>query len=214
MGERLPIPTNAGSHVPKVCQGEHDLSHDGLQQEEKWRCEVHGGSQKNVRNIMDKLAYTNPSISRKPVHQARRGKQASPIVRMRLVVVVNPLEAKQSRVDVRAELLRMFENLCDRAGELNICIKCGKESHDGTCKGTARATESDSARGKIQMLLLPEGHPSSDEDIDMEVPDDDEEMAPMSSEPHEIASTGNGRADILSEGGPQVQLRCEPLRDG
>ena len=35
MGERLPIPTNAGNHVPKVRQGEHDLSHDGLQQEEK-----------------------------------------------------------------------------------------------------------------------------------------------------------------------------------
>ena len=35
------------------------------------------------------------------------------------------------------------------------------------------------------MLFLPEGHPSSDEDIETEVPDDDEEMAPMSSEPHE-----------------------------
>ena len=35
-------------------------------------------------------------------------------------------------------------------------------------------------------MFPPEGHPSSDEDIEMEVPDDDdEEMAPMSSEPHE-----------------------------
>ena len=48
----------------------------------------------------------------------------------------------------------MFEDLCDRAGELKICM--------------ATATESDSARG-----------------IEMEVPDDDEEMAPMSSEPRQ-----------------------------
>ena len=44
---------------------------------------------------------------------------------------------------------------------------------------------SDLARGKIQLLFLPEGHPSSDEDVDMVVPDDDEELEPMSSEPHE-----------------------------
>ena len=50
----------------------------------------------------------------------------------------------------------MFEDLCDRAGELKICVKCGKESD------TARATESDFARGKVTMLFLPEGHPSSD----------------------------------------------------
>ena len=62
-------------------------------------------------------------------------------------------------------------------------MKRGKESHEGTCKDTARATESDSARGKITMLFLPEGHPSSNEDIEMEAPDDDEEMASMSSEP-------------------------------
>ena len=80
----------------------------------------------------------------------------------------------------------MFEDLCDRAGELKICMKRGKDSHEGTFKDTARATESDSARGKITMLFLPEGHPSSDEDVEMEAPDDDdEEMAPMSSEPHE-----------------------------
>ena len=68
-------------------------------------------------------------------------------------------------------------DLCDCAGELQICMKCGKES--------ARATESDSARGKITKLFLPEGHPSSDEDIEMEAPDNDEEMDPMSSEPHD-----------------------------
>ena len=45
MGERLPIPTNAGSHVPKVRHGEHDISHDGFQQEEKRHGQVHGGSQ-------------------------------------------------------------------------------------------------------------------------------------------------------------------------
>ena len=74
----------------------------------------------------------------------------------------------------------MFEDLCDRAGELKISMKCGKESHEGTCRDTARAT-----RGKITMLFLPEGHPSSDEDIEMEAPDDDEEMDPMSSDPHD-----------------------------
>ena len=94
-------------------------------------------------------------------------------------------------------------------------MKCGKESHEGTCKDTARATESDLARGKITMLFLPEGHPSSDEDIELEAPDDDEEMAPMSSEPHEKPHHGSGGADLLSEKGvPQIQLRREPVRDG
>ena len=97
-------------------------------------------------------------------------------------------------------------------------MKCGKKSHAGTCEDTARATESDSARGKITMLLLPEGHPSSDEDIEMEAPEDDEGMAPMSSEPHEKPHQPEAEepiADLLSEGGvPQVQLRREPLRDG
>ena len=64
-------------------------------------------------------------------------------------------------------------------------MKCGKESHEGACRDTARATESDSARGRITMLFLPEGHPFCDEDIEMEAPDDDEEMAPMSSETHD-----------------------------
>ena len=59
-----------------------------------------------------------------------------------------------------------------------------KRSHEGTCKDIARATEPDLGRGKIQMLFLPEGHPSSDQDVDVEVPDE-EEMEPMSSEPHE-----------------------------
>ena len=90
-------------------------------------------------------------------------------MRTRLIVVVNPITPKSLKP------LRMFEDLCDRAGELKMCMKCGKESDDGTCKDTARATESDSARGKIAMLFLPKGHPSSDEDIDLEVPDDDEE---------------------------------------
>ena len=39
---------------------------------------------RNVRDIMDRLE------SRKPVHQAKRGKQASPM-RTRLIVVVNPI---------------------------------------------------------------------------------------------------------------------------
>ena len=56
-------------------------------------------------------------------------------------------------------------------------MKRGKESHE--------ATESDLARGKITKLFLPEGHPSSDADIEMEAPDDDEEMDPMSSDPHD-----------------------------
>ena len=81
--------------------------------------------------------------------------------------------------------INLCKDLCDRAGELKICMKCGKESHEGACKDTATATESDSARGKITMLFPPEEHPSSNEAIEMEVPDDDEEMAPMSSEPHE-----------------------------
>ena len=146
------------------------------------------------RTVRD-LEYSNPFIvSRKPVHQAKRGKQASP-TRTQLIVAVSPImlseepEAKQSRVggiaSRRAELLRMCEDLCDCAGKLKICMKCGKESHEGTCTDIARATESDSARGKITMLFLPEGHRSSDEDIEMEAPDDDEEMDPMSSDPHD-----------------------------
>ena len=144
-------------------------------------------------------------------------------MRTRLIVVVSPIMLRSlkpnNRVgDIasrRAELLRMFEDLCDRVGEPQICMKRGKESHEGTCKDTARATESDSARGKITMLFLPEGHPSSDEDIEMEAPDDDEETAPMSSEPHEKPHQPEAEElDLLSEGGvPQVQLRCEPLRD-
>ena len=78
----------------------------------------------------------------------------------------------------------MFENLCDRASELNVCIMRGKESHEGTCKDITRVTESDLARGKMQMLFLPEGHPSSDEDVDMEGLDGEEDEA-MSSEPEE-----------------------------
>ena len=74
-------------------------------------------------------------------------------------------------------------------------------------------TESDSARGKITMLFLPEGHPSSDEDIEMEVPDDDEEMAPMSSEPHEKPHQPGAEEPIFYPS-PQVQLRREPLQDG
>ena len=107
-------------------------------------------------------------------------------------MVVNPITPKslmpnnqESRTSPRDEqsccrCSRIFAT----AGELNVCIMCGKESHEGTCKDIARATESDLARGKIQMLFLLEGHPSSDEDVDMEVPDE-EEMEPMSSEPHE-----------------------------
>ena len=48
----------------------------------------------------------------------------------------------------------------------------------------AEKNESDLARGKIQMLFLPEGHPSSDDYVDMEVPDGEEDE-PMSSEPQE-----------------------------
>ena len=145
---------------------------------------------KNVRDIMDKLAYSNPFIDLEEASSSGQKRKAGESDHEdeadpgREPDHAEDPEAKQSRVEDiaarRAELLRMFEDLCDRAGELIICIKCGKESHDGTCKDTTKATESDSARGKIKTLFLPEGHPSSDEDIDMEVPDDDEEMAPMS----------------------------------
>ena len=150
---------------------------------------------KNVRDIMDKLAYSNPFIDLEEASSSGQKRKAGEsdhedeADRGREPDHAEEPEPKQSIVENiatrRAALLRMFEDLCDRAGELSICIKCGKESHDGTCKDTARATESDSACGKIKMLFLPEKHPSSDENIDMEVPNDNEEMAPMSSEPHE-----------------------------
>ena len=149
---------------------------------------------RNVGDVMDRLEYSNPFIDIEEAGSSGQKRKAGESNEDEADHGREPdhaeePEAKQSRVeDVasrRAELLRMFEDLCDRAGELKICMKCGKESHEGTCKDTARATESDSARGKITMLFLPEGHPSSDEDIEMEIPDEDEEMAPMSSEPHE-----------------------------
>ena len=151
---------------------------------------------KNVRDIMDGLAYTNPFIDLEEASstgqkrkagesghedEADRGREPDP---------AEEPAAKQSRVgDIatrRAELLQMFENLCDRAGELNVCIMCGKESHEGTCRDITRATESDLDREKIQRPFLPEGHPSSDEDIDMEGPEGEEDE-PMSSEPQETS---------------------------
>ena len=84
-------------------------------------------------------------------------------------MVVSPITPKSLKPNNRES----FEDLCDRAGELKICMSCRKESHDWKCKDTARAKESDSARGKIAMRFLLEGHPSSDEDIEKEVPDDD-----------------------------------------
>ena len=217
MGERLPIPTNARSRIPEVRQGEHDHSHDGPQQEKKWRCEVHGGPQQERQGhhgqaeVLESIYRYRGSQFIRPEKESRRSDHEEEADRGRepdSTDHVEEPESEQSRVEEdiatrRAKLLRLFENLCDHAGELNVCIKCGRESHEGTCKDTARATESDLARGKIQMLFLPEGHPSSDEDIDMEVPDDDEEMA------------GNGGADLLSEGRIQrVQLRSESPRDG
>ena len=148
---------------------------------------------KTVRDIMDRLEYSNPFINIEEAGSSGQKRKAGEsdedeADRGREPDDAEEPEAKQSRVEDiasrRAELLRMFEDLCDRAGELQICMKRGKESHEGTCKNIARAIEFDSARGKITMLFLPEGHPSSDEDIEMEAPDDDdEEMAPMSSEP-------------------------------
>ena len=76
----------------------------------------------------------------------------------------------------------------------------------------------DLARGKIQMLFHPEGHPSSDEDIDMEVLDDDEEMEPMSSEPQEKSHQPETEKPIFypmpREEEFNKQLRCESPRDG
>ena len=138
---------------------------------------------RTVRGIMDRLEYSNPFIDIEDAGSSGQNKKAGEsdeddADRGREPDDAEEPEAKQSRVEniapTRAELLRMFEDLCDRAGELQICMKCGKEN-------IARAIESDLARGKITMPFLPEGHPSSDEDIEMH--DDDEEMAPMSSEP-------------------------------
>ena len=131
---------------------------------------------------MDRLEYSNPvpQVRKRKAGESDGGREPDD---------AEEPEARQSRVEDiasrRAESLRMFEDLCDRAGELQICMKCGKESHERNCKDTARAIESESARGKITMLFLPEGHPSSDEDIEMEAPEADEEMDPMSSEPHD-----------------------------
>ena len=179
VGECLPIPTN-----------------DGPQQEEKWHCEA------------------NPFINLE-VPQARKERQASPVMRTRMIVVVNPIMPKslkpnnqESRTSPRdernsAELLQMFKNLCDRAGKLNVCIMCGKESHEGTYKDITRATESDLARAKIQMLFHPETHPSSDEDVNMEGPDG-EEGETLSSKPQ-----GRSRNFIQGRSLANIELCCE-----
>ena len=121
---------------------------------------------------MDGLAYTNPCINLEEASSPGQKRKAGEDDRGCEPDHAEESEAKQSRVgDIatrRAELLQMLENLSDRTGKLNVCIMCGKESHDGTCTDMTRATESDLAREKIQRLFLPQGHPSSDEDIDME----------------------------------------------
>ena len=160
----------------------------GFNRKRSGTVEVHGGSQQECQGHHGQAGVLEASSSDQK-RKAGESDHEDEADRGREPDHAEEPEAKQSRgEDIatrRAELLRMFEDLCDRAGELNICIKRGKESHGGTRKDAARATESDSARGKIKMLFLSEGHPSPDEDIDMEVPDDNEEMAPMSSEPHE-----------------------------
>ena len=183
-GERLPIPTvreNMTSHMT------------GLSRKRSGTVKHMEVPSKTVRDIMDRLEYSNPFINIEEAGSSGQKRKAGEsdedeADRGREPDDAEEPEAKQSRVEDiasrRAELLRMFEDLCDRAGELQICMKRGKESHEGTCKNIARAIEFDSARGKITMLFLPEGHPSSDEDIEMEAPDDDddddddEEMAP------------------------------------
>ena len=194
MGELLPIPTNAGSTFLKFVRENMTTHMTGLNRKRNGTVKYMEVPNKNVRDIMDKLKYSNPFIDIKEASGQKRKAGESDhedeADRGREPDHVKEPEAKRSRVeDIAtrpAELLRMFENLCDRAGELNVRITCGKESHEGTRKDIARATESDLARGKIQRLFLPkQKHPSSDEDIDMEVSDDDEEMEPMSSELHE-----------------------------
>ena len=141
---------------------------------------------KAVRDITHGLTYTNPYVDFEEASstgQKRKAGESSnedAADRGREPDHAEEPDVKQSRtggVTRRAELLQLFENLCTRAGELNVCIMCGKESHEGTCRDTARATESD----RMQLLFLPEGHPSSDEDIDMEGP----EGEGASSEPRE-----------------------------
>ena len=179
-------------------------------------------SSRTVRDIMDRLAYSNPFIDIEEAGSSGQKRKAGESAedeadRGRVPDDAEEPEAKHSRVkDIasrRAELLRMFEDLCDRAGELQICMKRGKESHEGTCKDTARATESDSARGKIAMLFLSEGHPSSDEDIEILMMM--KKWFQCQTTLMTTTATGKRGADLLSEGGvPQIQLRREPLRDG
>ena len=100
---------------------------------------------KNVRDIMDGLAYTNPFIDLEEASSTGQKRKAGESGhededdRGREPDHAEEPEAKQSTVGDsarrRAELLQMFESLCDRAGELSVCIMCGKESHEGTCRG-------------------------------------------------------------------------------
>ena len=184
MGERLPIPTNAGSTFLKFVRENMTWASVGREAAQ------YGSSQQNRQGHHGQTGVLEPVHRYRGSRLRKAGESDEDEAgRGREPDHAEEPEAKQPRVgDIasrRAELLRMFEDLCDRTGEQKICMKRGKESHEGTCRDTARATESDSARGKIAMLFLPEGHPSSDEDIEMEAPDDDEEMDPMSSDPHD-----------------------------
>ena len=102
----------------------------------------------------------------------------------------------------------MFEDLCDRAGELSICIKCGKESHDGTCKDTIpqgqRNLTRHVARSRCCLFSKDILHPMKTSTWKFL------RRCPVNLMRNRINRKWRSRYS----GVPQVQLRCEPLREG
>ena len=114
VGERLPRPTNAGSHVPEVRQGDLCTAK---------HMEV---PSRTVRDVTDRLEYSNPFIDIEEAGSSGQKRKAGERNEDAADGGREPdhagePEAQKSRVgDIvsrQAELLRMFEDLCDRASE-------------------------------------------------------------------------------------------------
>ena len=180
--------------------------------------QVHGSSQQNRQGYHGQTGVLEPVHRYRSSGQKRKAGESNEDTADRGREPDHEPEAKQSRVvDIasrRAELLRMFGDLCDRAGELKICMKCGKESHEGTCRDSARATLTQHV-AKSQCYFFQKGIPlpmraSKWRHLMM--------MKKWIRCPAILMTNHNNwkrrsRSSIRGRV-PQIQLRREPLRDG
>ena len=111
-------------------------------------------------------------------------------MRTRLIVVVNPIMPKSLKPNNQeSRTSPRDEQSCCRCSRIfaialaNSMLASRVEKNPMRGEDNTRATESDLARGKIQMLFLREGHPSCDEDVNMEGPDGEEEPQEKSHPP-------------------------------